>query len=744
MRAGGYGLMPATGPVWPAGAAGNGTRGVAWPVRSGLVPPLAEGFVARPETVPGLEAALVPGAVVALVPGREAARRGRDWPWSCGKTQLASCVTESLWRSRAVDMLAWITATSRAAVLSGYGQAAAKLGLDYGGDAESVAARFTAWLGGTSRRWLVVLDDLRRAADLEGLWPTGPSGRLLITTADPATVGGEPRVVALAVPAFSTREALTYLSDRLTTDPDQRSGAIDLVRDLGCEPGVLAQAAAVIVSSGVPCREYRRWFVQQRTQIAGDGGGMPSAAAVAWTLSAGHAGQLSPGGGTWLLLVLAALLDGHGIPGTVFAASATCQYLAERDAVSHPDAEGTWPALMVLERCGLLAIDRACAPLAVRMSRAVQAAVLTAAPPGMVDRAARAAAEALAEAWPGDQPRSWPAMALRSCAASLRRTAGDALWTSGGCHRALLAAGLSLDAAGLTGPAVAWWRELAADCDGILGPDHPDTPAVGGLLAGSLLAAGQATEAVAWWEWLLAGLAGVFGPDHPGTIAARVSLGRALVAAGKSGDAVAVLDEAVGHSERARGPHDTETLAARCEYAAACLAEGKAAEAIRSYRRVLADCERLQGPAHPGTLAASLGLAGAYLAAGQATDAIARYEQVLAGRERALGADHLDTLAARASLAAAYDAAGQMGAALEHHQQACAGYERVLGPDHPDTLARRADLAHAYYAAGQLGDAVALLRDTIARSEQALSPGDSLTLALRAAVAEVTGEMTAE
>jgi hypothetical protein len=58
---GSYGLTPAAGQP-PAGPARSGT----WPVRSGLVPPLAEGFIARTETVPGLEAALVPGAAVAL------------------------------------------------------------------------------------------------------------------------------------------------------------------------------------------------------------------------------------------------------------------------------------------------------------------------------------------------------------------------------------------------------------------------------------------------------------------------------------------------------------------------------------------------------------------------------------------------------------------------------------------------------------------------------------------------------
>ena len=58
-------------------------------VRSGLVPPLADGFIARPETAPGLAAALVPGAAVALVPAQAAASTP-DWAGSCGKTQLAA------------------------------------------------------------------------------------------------------------------------------------------------------------------------------------------------------------------------------------------------------------------------------------------------------------------------------------------------------------------------------------------------------------------------------------------------------------------------------------------------------------------------------------------------------------------------------------------------------------------------------------------------------------------------------
>ena len=348
------------------------------------------------------------------------------------------------------------------------------------------------------------------------------------------------------------------------------------------------------------------------------------------------------------------------------------------------------------------------------------------------------------EAWPAGQPRSWLAAALRSCAASLRQAAGDALWAGGGCHRLLLTAGHSLDAAGLTGPAVAWWRELTADSERILGPDHPDTLAAGGLLADALLAAGQAAEAVTWSEWVLASRAERArarssrhhrGPGQPGPRAGgRRKARRRRPPSWRRPPGTA--SGSAGPATPARWPPGTNT-------------PPRAWPRGRPPRRSAAasghwpTASACTGRIIPRTLAARLRLAGACLAAGKTKDAIAQYKRVLAGREQALGPDHPDTLAARAGLAAAYDAAGQMGAALQEHQEACAGYERVFGADHPDTLARRADLARAYCAAGQLGEAVTLLRDTIARSEQALSPGDPLTRALRQALADITGEMTA-
>src|SRR6516162_7963237 len=150
--------------------------------RVGEVPPLAEGYTDRPDTARGILDALVPGATLALVPGSAFAEGPSNWLGACGKTQIAVIIVESLWRSGTVDALIWISATDRASVLSAYVQASAEaFGVEPAGTAESIAARFISWLSVTSQPWLVVLDDVKDPTDLEGLWPEGPAGRVLIT-----------------------------------------------------------------------------------------------------------------------------------------------------------------------------------------------------------------------------------------------------------------------------------------------------------------------------------------------------------------------------------------------------------------------------------------------------------------------------------------------------------------------------------------------------------------------------------
>jgi tetratricopeptide (TPR) repeat protein len=740
------GQRATTNAVPPAALTSAATGRPPWLVRSGMVPALADDFNARLETAPDLAAALPAGAAAALVPDRSAARpagpgltaapEAQDWLRSSGKTQLAVAFAESLWQSGGVDLLVWIEATSRASVLAGYAAATADAtGRSQAGSCESEAAQFLSWLGETSCPWLVVLDDLADPAELDGLWPAGPTGRLLVTSNDAAAVPGG--VLVLPVGPFNSREALSYLMGRLSADPSQRLGAVELISELGSEPVALAQASAVIASYGMSCHDYRDYFIRRRDQLTVPSGAPPSAAAVTWTLSFEHADQLAAGGSAKLLLALAALLDGHGIPRTVFATPAAGGFLAAGEAPAGSERDGV--ALAALERAGLLTVEPATTPPTVRISPVLQATLWAAMPEGMRERAARSAADALLQAWPEPELPGWPASGLRSCVATLRQIAGDLLWDDG-CHPLLIRAGESLDRARLTQAAADHWRDLAAASDRLLGAGHPDTMLACQRLADAYLAAGRADDSVRWFQRVLDGQIQKLGPDHHDVVEARRRLGHALVAALKLEDAITVLERVVPDFERARGPGHADTLGARDELAAAYLAGGRHSDAIALYQRTLADRERAQGARHPQTMATRQGLADSYLASGRSREAASVYKRVAADRERVLGPDHLGTIMARNSLGAAYQQMGKTAAAEQVCEQARAGFERVLGPRHPDTLRSRAELARLYCRLGRYGDARVLLRDTVDRLQRTLPEDDPLIRELRESLADIGEE----
>lgn len=712
-------------------------------VWTGSPPPLAPGFISRPETGGALDAVLVPGAAAALVSGHPDPA-GRNWHDGCGKTQLAVAFAQSAAQNAEVELVFWVTATSRASVLSGYTEAAAAAGIARTGDAESVSARLLGWLRDTSRPWLMVLDDLTAAAGLDGrLWPAGPAGRVLVTTADAVTVPGR-RASIMSVGPFSRREALTYLMGQLAADIDQRQGAIDLVGELGNEPLALAQASAVIATSELTCHDYREHFLRRRDQLAGaTQSGELAAAAVTWTLALDHA-ELLAQGTAQSLLVLASLLDGNGIPDTVVMSAAAreyCGYLVASGAVATTQA--VQDGLTALEHAGLLAADPVAGPAGLprlmRLSWPVQAAVRAAMPEKMLKGAAGAVADAVLQAWPadaGDLPE-WLARALRSCTESLRRAAGDLLWDRG-CHPLLLRAGGGLDDARLTGPAVTYWEELAGTSARVLGTDHPQTIEISERLAKAYLAAGRTAEATSLLL-VRAERAHSRGPDHPGNIEATRDLGLALVSTGRFDQAIGVLTEAVAACEQSQGTGSLAALDAREDLAAAHRAAGQLADAIALYRRVLADRERAQGSGDAASMATRQKLAEAYLANGQAKAAVSQYERLVSDRERTLGRGHLHTIAARGALGSAYHAAGKMAPAVRLDEQTAAEYTGALGADHRDTLTACLNLAHAYYGVGRRSDAVRLLTDITERCERNLPAADPLTATARASLANITG-----
>jgi tetratricopeptide (TPR) repeat protein len=701
---------------------------------SGIVPPLADSFYTRTETGPDLLSGLPPGETVVLVHGDDsdalpAAQGGT------GKTQLAVEFAHALWNGGLVEVLVWVTATNAESIITGFAQAANTVDAGSPGEgAEAAASRFVAWLAHTKRPWALIIDDLGDVADLEHLWPGGAAGRVLITTRLPAESFESRNVSALPVPGLSRREALSYLSSRLTDHPDQRIEALDLGEDLDGLPLALAQATAVINARQQGCREYRTELGERRAHMSGLDG-VSATVLATWSLAAECAHEIPPSGLAWATLALAAMMDHHGVPGAVLTSPASCSYITGRPSTAGgADQNMVRAAINNLATVGLVTIDPASSVRTVQMHASVQAAVRAWLPQADLEQVALAAADALLETWPEGDGGPQLDQALRDCAAALRANDGGMLWKTE-AHPLLFRAGLSLENSRLSDAAIAYWQSILATSTRLLGPAHANAVVARDRLAAAYESAGRSAEAISVFQAALADRERNQGPEHPETIAARGHLAHAYQSAGRPTDAVAMYERTVADSERLLGPGHPVTLGSRASLADAYAKAGQIRDAIPRYETLLADAERMLGAGHPTTLSARASLAAAYATNGQAKPAIEQYERTAADQERMHGRDHPDAIAARASLASAYRTAGKLKDAIGQYERVLADRERVEGADHPDTIAARANLAFAYRSAGRLREAIPQYERTLADRERVQGPDHRDTLTTRSNLA---------
>jgi tetratricopeptide (TPR) repeat protein len=722
------------------------------PVLSGPVPPLAAGFHARQETGFGLADRLRPGETILLVPAQGAdpdggpgGAAGRPAAGT-GKTQLAAGFAHQMWSTRSVDLLVWVAAGSRAGIVAGYARAAADLSLADGGaaagpggdTADSRAQRFLHWLRRTERRWAVVLDGVTSPVDLDGLWPRGPAGQVVVTSrlrADELAGPGAP-MTAYGVPAFSRREAVGYLNTRLVGFPDQRIEALDLAADLEGLPLAIAQAAAVIIVAEGTCRDYRAEYAQRlRTAAPTAIDGCPHSLQTTWSIAVEYAHELPPAGLAWPALAFASMLDISGIPAAVLTAPAACEYITGLPEVGPAEQTLVTTAYDALQGLGLAAVAATSTVRTVWLHASVRACVRAYLTPASIDQVVQAAANALAEAWPQSGASPDLSQALRDCTAALHAFAGDLLWKPE-AHPALVRAGLSLlEAPVLADAAIGYWQAMAGASGQLLGPGHAQSLFARGQLADAYAVAGRPAEAVAATEAVLGDRERALGPEHPLTVTARVSAARSLEAAGRTAEAIALYEQALGSRERVFGGAHRETLALRARLAAAYSAAGRPGDGIGLYERTRSDAERALGPLDPDTLAAGSGLAAAYTAAGRWREAISACQRALADWERALGAEHQDTLAARTQLANAYRLGGKLKDAIGQYERVLADRSRALGADHPDAITARGNLAYAYRLGGKLKDAIGQYERVLADRSRVLGADHGATIASRAVLA---------
>ena len=350
----------------------------------------------------------------------------------------------------------------------------------------------------------------------------------------------------------------------------------------------------------------------------------------------------------------------------------------------------------------------------------------------------------------------------------------------------LRAAMLEAEQAGDFARAVELGRQGLRQAEATFGPDHPDTAAVAGMLAGSLHALGRAEEAEPLFQRALQTIERTLGPEHIEAMIPATRLGNfylaenrfdlaeplflralaisnarlgadneqtlsltndiATIYAGRASlaEAEELLNRAVPLAGSALGADHALTLRMSGNVAAIRMMQGRLAEAEAGFGRVLEARRRVLGDGNADTLATMRDLATLYMAQGSLPEAEPMFETVLAGRERLLGSGHPQSLESVGDLGQLRLRQGRFADAERLHLRERDGYRAALGAEHPLTLEATNKLGKVYIEQGRYAEAEPLflaLAERISRGPGAGHPNSLLILSNLAGVYNAQGRL---
>lgn len=707
-----------------------------WPHQVGVIPPRALSFQHRAEA-DQLRSAVDSGGTAVL-------SQVLTGTGGVGKTQLAADYARTAWDSGEVDVLVWISASSRSAITAGYAQASVEVLAADPSDPEQAARAFLAWLepkaGQKPCRWLVVLDDVTDPADIRGWWPpASPRGRVLVTTRrrEAALTGAGRRLVTVGL--FTPQDAAAYLTAVLAThDRHEPADQINsLTADLGHLPLALAQAAAYIIDTYVTCARYRRLLADRLRKLADllpEPSALPDDQAVTvaatWSLSIEHADRLRPAGLARPMLQLAAMLGPNGIPTDVLTSRPALTHLTRR---RNPDTQQPTPATTEDAASALHALHRLSlityAPgQPVQVHGLVQRSVREQLPPELLARTVQAAADALLQTWPEQERDFATGQRFRANAEALRSHDEHLLWSDHDVHEVLLRLGQSLGRAGFYQATDDHYRQLATTSAEKYGADYRRTLACRSNSLVFLKFTASPAESVAAYTELAADCARLVGPDDYFTFRARGDLADARAEGGDLASALADYAQLHVDHRRVRGPHHRGTLSIRSRIASLHSKRGDAPRAAALYKELLGDCRTHLGPLDDMTLDIHRILARLQGEAGDPAGARDRLGELLDEHLAAFGRDDHRTLVVRHELAEWRAAAGDPARAAAELADMIDDAVPILGAHHIDVSRARFTLGLLSNQAGDANAAPAGIGESARLLEQTFGPDHPLVI----------------
>ncbi|WP_327166771.1 FxSxx-COOH system tetratricopeptide repeat protein [Streptomyces zaomyceticus] len=702
--------------------------GVSWPLLVGTPPLLASSFQDRSV----LRAAIDEGrrAAGGDVRGAQVLSGGGG----VGKSQLAAAYAHDASRV-GTDLVLWVTAVDVQQVIAMYAHMAQLMQVPgaLGADVHADAQAFLGWLASTSRKWLVVLDDVTDPAALAPWWPAlnSRNGWVLATSRlkDGQLTGqGRKRV---DIDVYTLAEAVTYLEHRLTGDALTHlldGSQEQLAHELGCLPLALGHAAAYLINQQMACADYltllrdRERSLDEMLPSWADTENYGRQVTAALLLSRAAAEAASPRRLALPMLRLTALLDPAGHPAALWKSQPVLSHLARDDqqGPSLPVSEAeVHECLLVLHRYALITYSSSSTGREVRMHALTARAVLETTPHALQPDLARTAADALLDIWPDEpDPGHELSAVLRANTLTLRHAPrGDQ------SHKVFVRAGRSMVSSGLFQSALTHWQELLALLEKEQGLEADETLTARTDLACTFNEIGQYNDARLLGEQVLADRIRLRGEDDPRTQTARAVLAATYCNLGRYDEALLLEQQVLYARRRLFGDEHPDTQWACANLAVTYNQLGQHNDALPLCQQVLAARAKYLGKNHPDTFLARSNLAATYRNLGRHEEALPLCEQVLTERISLCGPNHLDTHLARANLAGTYRYLGRHNDALLLEEQVLAARVRLLGDDHPDTHRARANLAATYNDLGRHNDALLLQEQVLAARVRLLGPG---------------------
>ncbi|KAI1202896.1 P-loop containing nucleoside triphosphate hydrolase protein [Nemania serpens] len=214
----------------------------------------------------------------------------------------------------------------------------------------------------------------------------------------------------------------------------------------------------------------------------------------------------------------------------------------------------------------------------------------------------------------------------------------------------------------------------------------------------------------------------LLGSKHPETLVSLAILASTYWHQGRWKKAESLELQVLEMSKTVLGPDHPDTLASMANLASTYRQQGRWKKAESLGLQVLEISKTVLGPDHPDTLATMGNLASSYWHQGRWEKAESLELQVLEMRKTVLGPDHPDTLTTMGNLASTYWQQGRWKKAESLELQVLEMRKTVLGPDHPATLFSMENLAFAWKSQGRSHDALKLLEKSHHASIRVLGP----------------------